>query len=230
MDLCEAESNYVLASYTGSPFPPPYIFSLFSVIAFAELPVSFSLSKINEYLHNQVRNFFVTTHATPRIAMQRNATVRSWALACWSRLAPSALLLYALLLSSVMLRAAATCYDYDGKEMKDVFPCDATADVSQCCSKNDFCLSNGLCLDAGSNNGFTQQGCTSKGWDFPCQKYCRDNAGMAGMFCAVFSFLALPLPCSLSHVYPIRRMLTDNSRDRRWSCVLCAMFWVRRKR
>ena len=76
----------------------------------------------------------------------------------------------------------ATCYNYEGKEMPNIYACDATAKVSPCCGSNDFCLSNGLCLDAGGNNGFTQQGCTSKNWDFPCQQYCPNRAGKAGTF------------------------------------------------
>lgn len=87
-------------------------------------------------------------------------------------------MLWLLLLSTT--RAAATCYSYEGKEL-DMYPCDATAKISPCCGSNDYCLSNGLCLNAGGNNAYTQQGCTDKGWGFPCQKYCPGSTGKNGI-------------------------------------------------
>ncbi|ATY59836.1 hypothetical protein A9K55_006925 [Cordyceps militaris] len=71
--------------------------------------------------------------------------------------------------------ARAACYKPDGTEDNEMKPCDPTAKISTCCRPTDFCLSNGLCLGGGGNNGFSQQGCTAQKWDFPCQSYCSDN-------------------------------------------------------
>ncbi|TQV90358.1 hypothetical protein IF1G_10994 [Cordyceps javanica] len=69
----------------------------------------------------------------------------------------------------------AKCYKPDGTEDSEMKPCDPTAKISTCCRPTDFCLSNGLCLGGGGNNGFSQQGCTAQKWDFPCQSYCSDS-------------------------------------------------------
>ncbi|KAH8898230.1 hypothetical protein GQ53DRAFT_625138, partial [Thozetella sp. PMI_491] len=76
--------------------------------------------------------------------------------------------------------AIATCYNVAGKASDRLYPCDSSGGIVPCCSANDFCLSNGLCLDGGGNNAFTQQGCTSDSWEAPCRKYCSGNAGLAG--------------------------------------------------
>ncbi|CAJ2509111.1 Uu.00g141370.m01.CDS01 [Anthostomella pinea] len=55
-------------------------------------------------------------------------------------------------------------------------PCDASADVSVCCSQDDFCLSNGLCMiqNAGDGNSMilSQEGCTDPKWTGACTNYC----------------------------------------------------------
>ncbi|KAI1126008.1 hypothetical protein F5Y10DRAFT_245892 [Nemania abortiva] len=66
----------------------------------------------------------------------------------------------------------ATCYDTSGNEHDTFFPCNASAQVSVCCSNSDYCLDNGLCLDAAGDNIFTVQGCTSNTWEAPCKQYC----------------------------------------------------------
>ncbi|KAJ6784698.1 hypothetical protein PWT90_00441 [Aphanocladium album] len=79
--------------------------------------------------------------------------------------------------------AAATCYSYEGKALP-MSPCDGSGSISPCCGDNDFCLSNGLCLNAGGNNAYSQQGCTDKDWKPPCKKHCPGNVGKFGMkFC-----------------------------------------------
>lgn len=83
------------------------------------------------------------------------------------------------LLLLISTRAAAKCYSYEGNEI-GAYPCNTTAEISPCCGSNDFCLSNGLCLNAGGNNAFTQQGCTDKAWGDPCRKYCAGNVGRLG--------------------------------------------------
>lgn len=102
--------------------------------------------------------------------------------------------------------------------MPDLYPCDATAEVSPCCSGLDFCLSNGLCLDAGSNNGFTQQGCTSKGWDFPCRQYCPNSAGKAGTFRLMLPLARLTFLLYGALIYVVQRGLS----------LLRTMLWLRR--
>ncbi|KAK3335241.1 hypothetical protein B0T19DRAFT_3333 [Cercophora scortea] len=70
---------------------------------------------------------------------------------------------------------AGTCYKLDGSPYSkirtddgDWVPCDNTARISPCCSSKDYCLGNGLCLDAGANNYFSIQGCTDPSWPEPC--------------------------------------------------------------
>ncbi len=66
------------------------------------------------------------------------------------------------------------CYDTWGGENPDLVPC-SSSDLSKsasCCNKDDYCLSNGLCLSTGVNNLMTQQGCTDKNWSQPCNRIC----------------------------------------------------------
>ncbi|CAJ2506328.1 Uu.00g004580.m01.CDS01 [Anthostomella pinea] len=72
-------------------------------------------------------------------------------------------------------RGASQCYDVSGNLKSTMSPCDPSADVSVCCSDSDYCLDNGLCLDAGGDNMFTVQGCSSKTWEAPCRQYCPDE-------------------------------------------------------
>ncbi|KAI0164164.1 hypothetical protein GGR57DRAFT_452610, partial [Xylariaceae sp. FL1272] len=79
----------------------------------------------------------------------------------------------ALMLASSQL-SAAICFDANGNENAHFFPCNPSDDISVCCSDTDYCLDNGLCLDAGGDNMFNVQGCTSRNWDSPCKQYCPD--------------------------------------------------------
>lgn len=94
----------------------------------------------------------------------------------------------ALLVASLYLfgpaSVAATCYRLDGTPFAkiraddgDWIACDASATVSSCCSTKDYCLGNGLCLDAGANNYFSVQGCTDQAWGKPCitNSACKGN-------------------------------------------------------
>lgn len=76
------------------------------------------------------------------------------------------------------------CYRLDGSPFAkirpddgDWVPCDPAASVSTCCSVKDYCMGNGLCLDAGANNYFSIQGCTDQAWGQNCitRPECRDN-------------------------------------------------------
>ncbi|KAK3329218.1 hypothetical protein B0H66DRAFT_596815 [Apodospora peruviana] len=87
------------------------------------------------------------------------------------------LLLLLVLLAAAADLVAGTCYRIDGLPYSkirtddgDWIPCDNSATVSSCCSAKDYCLGNGLCLDAGANNYFSIQGCTDPSWPAPCVK------------------------------------------------------------
>lgn len=79
------------------------------------------------------------------------------------------------LLCLILPLARATCYNTFGSIMEGDVPCNPDNDVSHCCSKDDYCLSNGLCFDAGGNNVMTQQSCTDPNWGAPCHKFCTER-------------------------------------------------------
>lgn len=68
----------------------------------------------------------------------------------------------------------------DEEPIEAWMPCDLTAEVSNCCSPRDYCMSNGLCLDAVQDNMMSQQGCTDSDWAEPCLNYCGDTEADAG--------------------------------------------------
>lgn len=84
------------------------------------------------------------------------------------------MLISLIVLSLAIAQGDAICYDTNGNEHDVFLPCDTSADVSVCCSNSDYCLDNGLCLDAAGDNIFTVQGCTSSTWEAPCKQYCPD--------------------------------------------------------
>ena len=87
------------------------------------------------------------------------------------RTVPLSLLLTITLSSRI---ARATCYDTWGTESPDLVPCSSnSSQPTSCCSKGDYCLSNGLCLSTSVNNLMTQQGCTNQQWIKPCNRICR---------------------------------------------------------
>jgi len=81
-----------------------------------------------------------------------------------------------LLLVPSLPLAYAACYDAFGTLQTGHQPCKPNDPVSWCCSEADYCLSNGLCLDAGANNVMTQQSCSSEDWPQPCLKYCKTHS------------------------------------------------------
>jgi hypothetical protein len=94
-------------------------------------------------------------------------------------------------------RADSKCYDTWGNEDANQLPCFApgTTDMNAttwCCSKNDYCLSNGLCLSPGYNNLMLQEGCTDKAWGAPCNKICSSSGGKC------LPLNQLKHPCSLT--------------------------------
>ncbi|VBB81974.1 Putative protein of unknown function [Podospora comata] len=73
-----------------------------------------------------------------------------------------------------------TCYDTWGNKDTNQVPCYGsgstpdTKTTTHCCNKNDYCLSNGLCMSPQANNLMTQQGCTDKDWnDSSCNRLCQ---------------------------------------------------------
>lgn len=94
-----------------------------------------------------------------------------------------------VLLAAVIPLTSATCYDRSGNVRSQWLPCDPNASTSTCCSSNDFCMSNGLCLNAGGNQAYTQQGCTDNKWGLPCNFYCRECASTSHHITSCTSFL-----------------------------------------
>lgn len=88
------------------------------------------------------------------------------------------LLLPLVLARTTRAAGLATCYMLNGEVDAEMRPCDPSAEVSTCCRPTDLCLSNGLCLGGGGNNGYSQQGCTSSSWDSPCHIYCSKSISM----------------------------------------------------
>lgn len=85
-----------------------------------------------------------------------------------------------LALSLFFVLVQSRCYTSEGdpwiynpdSPVEAWMPCNTTADVTSCCSPRDYCMSNGLCMDAVVDNVVSQQGCTSSSWDEPCVNYC----------------------------------------------------------
>ncbi|KAH8881898.1 hypothetical protein GQ53DRAFT_754038 [Thozetella sp. PMI_491] len=88
----------------------------------------------------------------------------------------------ALLFACVFLSfgAGQVCYDATGSADKNLLPCNPNDKISPCCSISDVCLSNGLCLDLGSDNSFTTQGCTDQSWASPCISNCKASTAASG--------------------------------------------------
>ena len=86
----------------------------------------------------------------------------------------SALIQLSLLIS---VAKAYTCYYPDSTPYVNTpdavwTACNASATVSTCCSTIDYCLSNGICFQAGENNLLATQGCTDPNWGAPCHAFC----------------------------------------------------------
>ncbi|KAK8042877.1 hypothetical protein PG994_013360 [Apiospora phragmitis] len=73
--------------------------------------------------------------------------------------------------SLVSAGGSKTCFKRDGtlQQDKNWLPCDPGAKASPCCDAGDFCMSNGLCLDAVGNQWFSAQGTTDSAGS---AKYC----------------------------------------------------------
>ena len=86
-------------------------------------------------------------------------------------------LFVALFLLGTTSAANRSCYRANGIKQNNPWgwtACNPDLAVSPCCGGGDYCLDNGLCLNAGNtNNLYTIQGCTDPSWAAPCQRYCR---------------------------------------------------------
>ncbi|KAK4212594.1 hypothetical protein QBC37DRAFT_388695 [Rhypophila decipiens] len=88
-----------------------------------------------------------------------------------------------LVLCSCAAAAAATCYNLNGDEVSNtnIIPCDADEPITHCCSSDDLCARNGLCLNNGDDGKISAQGCTDPGWNLPCHQQLRsDNCQDSG--------------------------------------------------
>ncbi|KAI1078405.1 hypothetical protein F5B20DRAFT_227924 [Whalleya microplaca] len=86
-------------------------------------------------------------------------------------------------LLALAAESASTCFDTNGNSNDIKFvPCNPLAEVSVCCGATDYCLSNGLCLDASGDNHFTVQGCTSSTWSSPCVQYCPNEGATTNLY------------------------------------------------
>ncbi|KAK8033540.1 hypothetical protein PG991_002938 [Apiospora marii] len=85
--------------------------------------------------------------------------------------------LLSLGMSLSLFKAAAadskSCFKRDGtlQQEKTWLPCSPEARVSHCCREGDFCMSNGLCLNAIGNQYFSAQGCTNSKFE-GCNEIC----------------------------------------------------------
>ncbi|KXJ88868.1 hypothetical protein Micbo1qcDRAFT_235685 [Microdochium bolleyi] len=89
-----------------------------------------------------------------------------------------------LLLSTTLLLSlvSAACYDRGGNLRESWVACRPDLPTGSCCSSNDFCMDNGLCLNAGGNQAYTQQGCTDKNWGAGCKGYCPIGSPSDGLY------------------------------------------------
>lgn len=97
----------------------------------------------------------------------------------------------------------------------DWVPCDSSKSVSHCCSSKDYCLDNGLCLDAGANNYFSIQGCTDPSWPAgsPCVTSPQCKKNLRKSF-PVHRSCAVTKTCALEDEYSFAfpcRMATNSS-------------------
>lgn len=76
------------------------------------------------------------------------------------------LLIFALLVRS-------ECYDPDGSQIYNIFPCDTSATASGCCYLGDTCVLESVCNSTNPELGLYRAGCTDRTWNSPnCQKIC----------------------------------------------------------
>lgn len=83
------------------------------------------------------------------------------------------LLILLFFLSHAPTACATGCFKADGSTSHDdEWPCDPDADTSLCCGAADYCLGSVMCLDTGSDNRLSLQGCTNSSWPDACNPVC----------------------------------------------------------
>ena len=76
----------------------------------------------------------------------------------------------------LVVRAQQTCYSINGNPDTKMSPCNASAANSGCCYANEYCLTNGLCINQAlvGGNRLSRVGCTDKTWEDPaCFQECK---------------------------------------------------------
>lgn len=102
------------------------------------------------------------------------------------------LCLLLLLLGHVPAASATGCFKADGSTSHDdEWPCDPDADTSLCCGAADYCLGSVMCLDTGTDNRLSLQGCTNSSWPEACNPMCPGTSESAR---SLFHFPALSSP------------------------------------
>ena len=65
------------------------------------------------------------------------------------------------------------CYSPNGQTLTTDEPCDPEANASACCPSSAFCLSGGMCIEAGT---VSRGSCTDANWDSSaCASFCREG-------------------------------------------------------
>jgi hypothetical protein len=82
------------------------------------------------------------------------------------------------------------CYGTDGSLDTNGVPCDPSSAVSPCCHIEDYCLTNGFCLNGGADNAISRGTCTDQNWESSaCPQYCRTGSLSFLLFASSSAFL-----------------------------------------
>ncbi|RDW83853.1 uncharacterized protein DSM5745_04179 [Aspergillus mulundensis] len=89
----------------------------------------------------------------------------------------------------------AICYDTNGNQDTSQFPCSADGEPAQCCELGQYCASNGLCVNNGTNDGLTPysiKGCSVQDWTDggvdTCTNECVAGGGVGVSACGSGNF------------------------------------------
>lgn len=95
---------------------------------------------------------------------------------------PICLQMILLLVTFILVaQAQQTCYSINGNPDTTMSPCNASATNSGCCYANEYCLTNGLCINQAlvGGNRLSRVGCTDKTWEDPaCFQECKTGASI----------------------------------------------------
>ena len=129
------------------------------------------------------------------------------------------------------------CYDSDGIQNNDSFPCDSEAETTFCCAAGYICLSNGLCQPASNLSAYITpyftSDCTDYSWNSPsaCPEICNNNKTRQVELCSTIVCLIVEriLTCRTVLVCHVRRtpccekhkLIVNRPSPRRW----CLDLW-----